>query len=482
MTDEPATGAARRRRLGAFGLVAVLVAGGIAWWLSDGDAESAVRERIEAVAGVTAAEPGPDGHATNYLVEFDAGISADDLSSALDKVASISGRADAHGAPNVGQVDKVQFVLAPHASTYDKTAAVITAIAAIHPAEISTLPWSRGPAEDTLGGPADIRLDEDADVLGSTRALLEHMSDAGVDDLDLFDGSVTVGVREEHNPEVRIYDELTVSEAQNRLATLVRAISASSGTLYRASLHEGSVNVAMSVARRSDMVSVRRALFHAFGSELGLTLRSPDLEISGSEDPSCALRFADVVVDAGAQIEWIRADCSGGVQIAANEIETLNNVVELTRDPNSWRIPRNAPVTITQPSSAGQHDYGFESWMDSADVRQLRNNLPLINALWQAGYASSYSYGTDVRTDGPQALKVVALPNARGTPEPVDKLIQLLRTGRWPGTIRLEIYADGRQQPPIAFSTTVTGPAQDVSDPQSVTAPRFVHDWKATAR
>jgi hypothetical protein len=271
MTDEgtPATGAARRRRLGAFVLVALLVAGGIAWWLSDGDDEQEFRERIEAVAGVTALGTGADPLEVNYVVDFDAGIGADDLSRALSQVASIMAERSRYANPVVGRVGEVRFVLDLSASTYDRTAAVITAITAIHPAKVNGV---------LLLSSADIRLDEEADVVGSTRALLDHLADAGVDDLDLLDGHIGVRVTKEDDldyPSVHIYD-LTVSKAQTRLATLARAVSSTSGTLNGATVDDDSVNVTMSVARRSDMVSVRRALLHAFGSEtLRLTLHSP---------------------------------------------------------------------------------------------------------------------------------------------------------------------------------------------------------------
>jgi hypothetical protein len=272
MTDEgtPATGAARRRRLGAFVLVALLVAGGIAWWLSDGDDEQEFRERIEAVAGVTALGTGANPLEVNYVVVFDAGIGADDLSRALSQVASIMAERSRYANPVVGRVGEVRFALDLSASTYDRTAAVITAITAIHPAKVN------GVVMPNIG--LDIRLDEEADVLRSARALLDRLADAGVDDLDLFDGHIGVRVTKEDDvdyPSVDIYD-LTVSEARTRLATLARAVSSTSGTLNGATVDDDSVDVTMSVARRSDMVSVRRALLHAFGSEtLRLTLHSP---------------------------------------------------------------------------------------------------------------------------------------------------------------------------------------------------------------
>ncbi|MGH3756795.1 hypothetical protein [Actinophytocola sp.] len=455
-----------RRTWGALVVGAVLVAVGIAWWSSDEPA----RERVEAVAGVVAVEPDP----AHYLVEFDAGLTTTEFSRALKQVMWIldEDTEDTNRAPDV-VVAKVGTVEIAANLTYDyeTTAAVINTIKHLDPADV-------GPLLEP--GPADITLREGGDVLGSARALVDGLAAAGVDTLDIFEGRVRVHLPklgpDEDAPEVTI-DDLSIRTAQERLDTLAQAIRRSDGTLLRAELDADQLDISVEVARTSEVAPTWRTLLDAAAPRTpNLVVRSPDLEIHGSGDPSRVIRFADAVIDAGAEIDWMHAD-GGNVDLSVDGVDALSNVVELAQDRDRWLLQPDARVAIRPPEP------GFDYWMQSTDIRQLRNNLPLIKALWQAGYAAAYQYRTDLDGYHRHALSVVERPggDAEGG-KTTDTLVRILRTGRWPGTIRLEIFGDGLQGNAIAFSTTATGRAQDVADTRASGYGDFVPKWNATAR
>jgi hypothetical protein len=464
-------------------LVAVVVAM-VGWlWVRPWWQARELTHALEDIPGVASVDPESDDRSVAehpYVLKLDDDVTAVQLGKAVRAVDRVLGQHHISGDRADVQVRAAGFVIG-HSARYPLPAEVGRAVVALREVEGLT-------GVEADDSEVTVSVGSEADLLPIGQEALRALAGPEADTTTSRDRTRLRIVVKNGGPfitaqladvegQLRLLSQLTdAAEAAGALAARGEDTS-SSISLYGATADEGATcSALLRVGPEVDLGTASRTLVRSGPGCITLMAEDgPTLDLRGSRpDPAQALALRRQLQTVGADLRRANTSLSS-VEVTVDSADSLQGLIQLTRDEAAWAAPENASVRVIWRD-------GRWAVFEGDDISLLQDNGTMLVGISRAGFRAY----VDDDSDGPTVIGVS--DDTEGAPDLTTDdgrgaLVAVLRGVGFDDRVRFSVEVDD-QPYPLSFTSTSEGEAEDVQEPEKADglwAVRLLEAWNATA-